>query len=147
MKKISLVIHFFVSVLIAYFFACIFHTQMVIAGLTDIDVVVDLSSRVFMSTQDFVGLALPYGSVVLVGLLIAFLIAKGIKKFTPIESNYIYIVAGGLAMLVILLAMQPILGVTLLAGARTSVGILLQMLAGAIGGIAFVQMRGRGAKT
>jgi uncharacterized membrane protein YeaQ/YmgE (transglycosylase-associated protein family) len=44
-------------------------------------------------------------------------------------------------MAVILIAMQPVLGVTLIAGARSSFGIILQIIAGMIGGFCFMRLR------
>jgi hypothetical protein len=53
----------------------------------------------------------------------------------------VYAAAGGLAIVCILLAMYPILNVTMIAGARGWSGLLSQSIAGAIGGIIFANMK------
>jgi hypothetical protein len=55
----------------------------------------------------------------------------------------LYPLAGFVAIFVMLLAMQPVLGITLIAGARSTLGIVSQCLAGLIGGWLFMKLRER----
>lgn len=143
MKKafLHLYIPFILAWLITFIVASVLQTQMVLYGLSQLDVEIGLSKRLLMTWQDIAGLLPTYGLVILLGLSIGFGVAKLIYKFTNLSRTYLLPLAGALSMLAILLAMQPILGVTLLAGARTATGIALQMLAGLIGGVSFIYIR------
>lgn len=141
MKKLVLLQHFIVSVLVTILAACIFQTQMVLASLSDLDIDVMLSDRVYMTWQDLLGLLPSYGIIICIGLALGFGIAKLLRHYTSLQSFGLYALAGATVMAVILLAMQPVLGVTLLAGARSVMGILLQILAGLLGGICFMYFR------
>lgn len=142
MNKIpKLLLHFAISALICAVIACLFHTQMVLLELQKLDVAISLADRLSMSLQDLAGLLPTYGAIVCLGLAIAFTCASLLRKFTRFRSFYLYSFAGASAMLVILLAMQPIMNITFLAGARSFFGISLQVLAGLIGGLCFTHFR------
>jgi nucleoside recognition membrane protein YjiH len=147
MKKIALLGHLLIASLICFVSASVLQTQMVLFGLSELDINIPIADRLNMSMQDLIGLLPTYGPIVLIGLTIGFSIAKLLLRFTPISSRIIYVIAGGITMLVILLAMQPVLGVTLLAGARSMNGILLQMLSGVLGGICFMILRKKASTT
>lgn len=142
MNKIpKLLLHFVISALICAVIACLFHTQMVLLELQKLDVVISLTDRLSMSLQDLAGLLPTYGSIVGLGLALGFTCAWLLRKFTRFNSFYLYSLAGATAMLVILLAMQPIMNITFLAGARSLFGICLQVLAGLIGGLCFTHFQ------
>lgn len=138
--------HFIVSSFIAALAAILMHTQMVLADLNAIDISIPIADRFYMMGQDILGLLPKYGIVVLLGLAIAFVIAKLIvvmlnKKSPQTKARrYLYPLAGGVAILAILLLMQPILNITLLAGARSLTGMALQILAGVLGGVIFAYL-------
>ena len=141
MKIVRLLLHFFIAAVVCACVAIFLHTQMVLAALTQIDISVSIADRFYMSIQDILGLLPAYGTIILVGLAIAFSIAKLWRKFLPTTPMLLYPLAGSLALLVILMSMQPILNITLLAGARTGAGLALQVLAGALGGFLFAYLR------
>ena len=123
--------------------ACLLQTQMVLLELTKLDIQISFTDRLYMSWQDLIGLIPAYGTIITIGLLLGFGICKLIRRYTPLKSSILYVFAGGTVMAVILLAMQPVLGVTLVAGARSTLGILLQIAAGAFGGFCFMRLRAR----
>lgn len=136
--------HFLLAAIVSVVSACLLHTQMVLLELSKIDIQISMQKRLYMSAQDLLGLAPTYGVIICLGLILAFSIAFALRKYLFNESNrsyYLYVVAGGAAMLTILLAMHPILELTLLAGARSSTGIILQILAGLMGGLCFANLR------
>lgn len=141
MKKLLLTLHFLLATVVTAIFACIAQTQMVLHELSQLEVQISLSKRLYMSWQDLAGLLPSYGSIILLGLAIGFGATNLIRRYTSIKSSNLYIFAGGAVMAVILIAMQPVLGVTLIAGARSSVGIILQIIAGMIGGFCFMSLR------
>jgi hypothetical protein len=137
MKWLQSIGYLLVATLIGFLFASMLHTQAVLAKLTDIGIIITLSERLSTTWQDMLGLAPTYGIVILIGLTIAFSVAGLINKKLKSTGMILYPLAGGLAFLVILLAMQPILNVTLLAGARGTTGLFMQVVAGVIAGFCF----------
>jgi hypothetical protein len=141
MKIILLILHFLLASMVTIVSACILQTQMVLLELTKLDIQISLSERLYMTWQDLVGLIPAYGTIITIGLALGFGICKLIWRYTPLKSSILYVVAGGAVMAVILIAMQPVLGVTLVAGARSTLGILLQIAAGMLGGFCFLRLR------
>ena len=137
MKWLLRVAYLLIASFVGFFFASLLHTQAVLAKLSEINIKIPLSERVETSLQDLLGLAPSYGLVILIALAIAFSIAGLITKKWHLKAQYLYPLAGACAFLIMLLAMQPILNVTLLAGARGTSGLLMQMSAGLIAGICF----------
>lgn len=137
MKRMLRIVYLLVASLIGFLFASMLHTQAVLAKLTDIDIIITLGDRLSTTWKDILGLAPTYGIIILIGLSIAFSVAGLINKKLNTTGMFLYPLAGGLAFLVILLAMQPILNVTLIAGARGTTGLLMQVVAGVIAGICF----------
>ncbi|GGW80685.1 hypothetical protein [Alteromonas halophila] len=126
---------------VTYCLASILHTQMVLTGLVQVDVAIPVADWVSMTAYDLWGLLPAYGSATLGAMLIAMLIVSWLVQH---QSRMLTLVlcmcAGALAMLVMLLAMQPIMQVTLIAGARSSVGMALQCLAGLLGGLVYAML-------
>lgn len=143
MQKLKLIFDFLVSVLVTFFFASVFHTQSVLAGLSELEVDIPFSARLNMTLQDLIGLSTSYCIILSIGLLLAFLTTRFVIKFVNVDARFIYAIAGALCVLIILVAMQPILNITLLAGARTGLGVGLQMFAGSIGGYTYASLRFR----
>lgn len=122
--------------LCTYVLACVFHTQRVLHELTEIEIAISVSDRIATTLQDIWGLLPAYGSAIALGLFISLIFT------TILARRFSHIIllaglAGGATMLLILLAMQPIMEVTLIAGAREPVGVVMQVGAGIIGGIVF----------
>jgi hypothetical protein len=143
MKKLALLGHFLLASIATFILAGLLQTQMVLHELIKLNVEITFADRLYMSWQDLLGLLPTYGVIVCIGLLIAFAVVKVINTYSRFGSRYLYVLAGGIAMAIILMAMQPVLGVTLLAGARSILGIILQIIAGLIGGGCFVYLRSR----
>jgi len=133
-------IHFgkawFAAWLATYLLASIFHTQMVLVGLTAIGVEVPLSERVATTAYDIYGLFLTYGLALVAASGLAMLITVGVWRLVG-RLLFLPALAGGAAIFTALMVMQPIMYVTLIAGARGAVGMTLQVLAGVIGGVVF----------
>lgn len=133
--------HFLVAVIFAFVLASLFHSQFVITELVSVGVEVSFTDRLNMSLDDLLGLTPTYGIVVAVSFLIAFIVAGLLHKYFKFNSTFLYSLAGGLSLAVALLAMYPILEITLLAGARSTFGFICQCIAGAIGGGVFAHLR------
>ncbi|GAA0859173.1 hypothetical protein [Aliiglaciecola litoralis] len=145
-SKVRIVIDFLAAVISCYVLACLFHSQFVLHELTKLGVEIDLMTRLNMSFEDIIGLLSTYGSAIAVALLIAFVSVKLLSKVLSKRWQSMYPIAGALAILVTLLTMHPILEITLIAGARTPLGVAMQGLAGLFGGWVFLHQRRNAAK-
>jgi hypothetical protein len=137
------VLAFVLGWLAAFTCASLAHSLMVVLGLLNIGVALTWSQVMLHIQSDWLGLIPTYGIIILIGLIGALLFAHFIhhRWLSAMSYTLLCISAGGCVMLVILMAMQPILGVTLIAGARTAIGLLLQINAGVIGGLVFALIK------
>ncbi|MGK0305398.1 MAG: hypothetical protein ACI8UG_001146 [Gammaproteobacteria bacterium] len=133
--------HFLVAVIFAFVLASLFHSQFVMAELTKVGVEILFNDRLSMSLDDLLGLYPTYGIVIAVSYFISFIVAGLLIKRFTLSPNILYCLAGGAGVTVALLAMHPILEITLLAGARSTFGFICQSLAGAMGGVVFANLR------
>ncbi len=116
-------------------------TQMVISGLNDLGANIGLGDTLSMTAYDLTYLSRPYGLFILIAFLIAFLAGGLLFRFVKFGRPIIYAVAGGTAMFVMLFAMKNVFfGVNPIAGASDVLGITLQVLAGATGGLLFARL-------
>lgn len=133
--------HFLVAVIFAFVLASLLHSQFVMAELTSVGVEISLNDRLSMSLDDLIGLLPTYGIVVAISFLLGFIVAGLLLKKVSLSPYVMYALAGGFGLTIALLAMHPILEITLLAGARSTFGFICQSLAGAIGGGVFAHLR------
>ena len=124
------------SVVVTYTLASFAHTQQVLSGLLQLDVLIPVADRIVMIAGDWVGLYL-YLAVIAIGLLTGFCVMALFRRVLPVPGTLIYAVGGALAMFVILWSMRELGSLTPIAGARGLLGMSLQCLAGAIGGAVF----------
>lgn len=129
------------AVLVAYALATLAATQSVAGRLADMGVGVSLAERLQMSGQDLLGMAGLYLPLIAVGLLLAFLVAGFLGRRSPPRRTVLFMLAGAMAMISIHLALQWSFDITLVAVARTPLGLLSQALAGAAGGYGYTQLK------
>ena len=139
-SKLKILGQFLIAVICSYTLASIFHSQFVLSALSDIDIHISLADRLSMTLSDLLGLAPGYGSVILISLALGFLIVNAISKWLQPIPAIRYPIAGALAIGGALLAMQPLLNVTLIAGAREPLGFVCQCVAGLVGGWVFLKL-------
>ncbi|MEQ3658677.1 MAG: hypothetical protein ABNH21_06950 [Glaciecola sp.] len=151
MEKLRTFLIFISQVLIAsllsFVVASLMHSQTTISGLIDVGAKLSLNDKLTTVYYDFIGLLPVYGSIIFAGMLIAMPIASVIKRKLQISNRLIHCLAGAMAIVTILIAMHPILNVTLIAGARGTGGMLMQSIAGAIGGLAYAFVHEHNQKT
>lgn len=142
MKKIvKRVLVFILSVIIAAFLATLFSTQFVIADLVQAGANIGWGDRLDMTLFDLGHLGRVYGIIIFIGLLIAFLAAGLVHHFAKTKRKLIYVVAGMSSFVVMLYLMQAVFfGVPIIAGARSTVGLAFQALAGGLAGYVFAQL-------
>ena len=138
-KILKICTAFIAGVLVASVIASIFSTQFVVAGLHNVGVEIPISTRLQMTFDDLPilqTLALVIAACFLIGFIVA---AIGHKLFAG-NRLWWYTVAGGSALLATLLLMDTFLQLMPIAGARTSLGLLTQTIAGAVGGYVYARM-------
>ena len=127
---------FLVSWLFTFTLASLFHSQYVVNQLVDVGVVVSFSDRINLTLDDWLGLLPTYGAIIAIALAIAFfavfLLVKKFKKY----SMALFVASGITAFAVVLVAIESIMNIHIIAGAR-GWGFYLQLLAGALGGLLF----------
>ena len=127
---------FLVSWLFTFTLASLFHSQYVVNQLVDVGVVVSLSDRINLTLDDWLGLLPPYDAIMAIALAIAFFaVVLLVKKFEK-YSMVLFVASGITAFAVVLLAIESIMNIHIIAGAR-GWGFYLQLLAGAFGGLLF----------
>ena len=126
------------AVLTTVFIGIGLQTQNVLARLEGIGADIGLADRLSMTFYDLQYLGSLYFIFVGIALAIAFLIGGLVFHIAKFGRPLIYIAAGAIALLTMLLGMkEAFFDIHMIAGARDGFGISLQMLAGAIGGFIF----------
>jgi hypothetical protein len=130
-----------IAVLVTYLLGAMAATQSVLASLEGMGVAVSLGERLSTTGRDLLGMFPTYGLIIAVAMAIALPVATGVARFLPGWRAFGLVVAGVLAMTVPHLLMRELLEISPVASTRTIVGLLVQGLAGGLGGYAFYRLR------
>lgn len=126
----------------AYLLASILNSQFVMNAH---DVPISFGDRFNMTMFDISNMGL-YLVIILAAFLIAFLIAAVLKRFLPKLSNVAYPIAGAAAIGTALGFMYMTFQTVPISGARSTLGFISQVAAGAFGGWVFGKIILRGEK-
>ena len=140
MRIVKIVLGFVLAVIVATVLGAIAHTQFVLAELTGLGIEIPISDRLSTTIHDIVGMGPMFGLIVGIGFLVAMLAAALVYRFAGTQRYLVYGVAGAVALAVALTAMGMVYEITPIAGARTTTGFIAQMIAGALGGLAFARV-------
>lgn len=130
---------FVAAVLCTSLLASIFSTQFVIASLQEVGAQVSFGTRVVMTFGDLKILKL-LGLVTAACFFIGFLVAAACNRFIHNSRRAWFTLAGACALVTTLLLLSWQLQLMPIAGARTSLGLAFQGLAGACGGYLFAKL-------
>lgn len=133
---------FLLAVAVAYGLAVISATQHVAASLEGMGVEVDVGTRLGMIGHDLAGMAASFLPMVAIGFLVAFVVAAWLARRLPRGRPLLYALAGGVALVTIHVALKTAFDITPVAVARTTAGLLVQGLAGAVGGYFYARLTG-----
>jgi hypothetical protein len=136
MRFIRWVLGLIAAALATYIVGTALNSQFVI-GMHDISV--SIGDRFNMTMFDISNMV-AYLVIVAVALLIGFLIATILKRFLPNLARVAYPIAGGAAIAVALGLMYIMFQTIPISGARSTMGFLAQVFAGAIGGWVFARI-------
>ncbi len=115
-------------------------THFVLRALGELGIAIPLSDRVSMTLADIVGIAPLYGAIFGLALIIAFIAAAFVTRLAPSLRWLVYLVAGGsaigTALVVLVIAFD---GIVPIAGARSTGGVITQVIVGAFVGYLFAR--------
>jgi hypothetical protein len=100
---------------------------------------IPFADRISWAAHDLVGMLVPYCSVTSIALLIAFLIAGALARFTGFRT-IIFGLAGALALFALFTILKGVLGTVGIFGARGPAGLGAQMAVGAVAGLLFARL-------
>jgi len=142
MKRwIQTVLAWAVAVLLTYVLASLTASHSVAGHLADLGVPLSLGERLQMSARDLLGMAGLYLPLIAVALLLAWPVAAWLGRRNSERRTPLFMLAGATAMICIHLALNWSFDITLVAVARTPLGLLSQALAGAAGGWMFTRLK------
>jgi len=130
---------FLVSWLLTFTLASLFHSQYVVNQLVNVGVVVGFNDRVNLTLEDWLGLLPTYGAIIAVALALAFFVTWFIAKKLKNQGIQLFVTAGIVAFATALIAIESIMNITIIAGAR-GWGFYAQLCAGAVGGYVFAKL-------
>ena len=137
----------FPAALVAYAIGSVASTQFVLLAHAEVyPIDVTSAERLAMTLYD-VGHMWLYFAIIVIGFLIAFPIAAGLKRLLPGLAGIASPLAGAAAIGSALGLMLLCFGIVPISGARSTLGFATQLLAGAIGGYVFALLAVRRADT
>ncbi len=100
---------------------------------------IPFADRITWAAHDLLGMLRSYGAVTSIALLIAFLLAGALARFSGFRV-LVFGVAGGSALFVLFTIMRVVLGTVGIFGARGGVALAVQMAVGAFSGVLFARL-------
>lgn len=97
---------------------------------------IPFADRISWAAHDLGGMFRPYAAITSIALLIAFLLAGALSRFSG-RRPLVFGLAGACAILVLFTAMRMLLGTVGIFGARGPIGLAAQMAAGVAAGLVF----------
>jgi len=142
-----IVLAFVVAVLGCYLAAATFSSLHVLGQLSAMNIDVSFGQSLGMIGHDWLGLTGIFLPVSVIGLGVAFLIARQLLRLPPLQTltTFAYVSAGAVALVAIHLILTLVFDIHPIAASRTTGGLALQGLAGAFGGWLYVWRSRTGA--
>jgi hypothetical protein len=100
---------------------------------------IPFADRLSWAVHDLGGMIRPYAGLTSIALLIAFLIAGVVARFSGLRV-VVFGIAGAVAIFVLFTALRMILGTVGIFGARGAVGLAAQMAVGLAAGLLFARL-------
>lgn len=118
-------------------------TQLVLNDILGFGLEVTWGDRLDATIHDLIGLAIPLLILIGISFLVAFPVARYACRRLGGSKMLWYIAAGFLSIPAALMIARLIMGLTVFAAARTSLGMFLVACCGAAGGSLFVFLSGK----
>ncbi|MGC6512123.1 MAG: hypothetical protein ACON4J_05100 [Parvibaculales bacterium] len=137
MSWLKKIISFAAGLLVFDILAATVSTQMVLEEIAALGVDISLQTRLSTTLHDIAGLMPTFSPIFGLGFLIAFWAASEVTKRTKLSADMVYAGAGAVSVLVTLLTIEAVFGLTALAAARETTGIILLSLCGLPAGVIY----------
>ncbi len=131
------VIAFLVSALCALVLCAVVSTQLVLADIVSFGVAVSIEDRLDATVHDIFGLLPMFGPLLAIALMLGFVVAGLIVRFSNSKRLLWYCLAGAAAFVTMILLMRLSLNLTPLAAARTPIGLGMIAMSCAVAGVIF----------
>jgi cellobiose-specific phosphotransferase system component IIC len=99
---------------------------------------IPFSDRIAWAAHDLIGMIVGYSALTSIALLVAFLIAGALSRFSGART-LVFGIAGATAILALFTILRMVLGTVGIFGARGAAGLGGQMLVGFLAGVLFAQ--------
>ena len=136
-RIVRLLLAFVAAVAVTAVVAVAIQSQFVMAGLRDLGAEIGGGMALDMTLHDVAGMAPLYGLFIAAALLIGFLLTGWLWPKVRLARPLSFAIGGGAAVALMLTIMTAVLGISVVAGARTPAGFAAQCAAGVIGGLVF----------
>ncbi len=128
---------FVLAALITYGVAAVAASQSAINAIVALGLPVTMTQRWLTTSHDLVGMSSIYLPVLSIGLAIALAVASAMVRRWPSARWGLMACAGFVSVLVVNIALKMAFDITPIAASRTFSGLLVQGLAGFLGGAFF----------
>ncbi|GAB3292324.1 hypothetical protein [Parahaliea aestuarii] len=135
---------FFPALILTYLLAVALATASVMDSLRDMGVAVPSTVQIQSTWHDMLGMSSSYLVLLAVTFVLAFAAAAQVARLAGGGRTFWYPLAGAVGVLVLHLVLNLALQITVVAVARTAVGLAGQCLAGAVGGWVFARLSAPG---
>lgn len=148
MSFVRVVAGFLAAIVVVTILATVLQSSFVLLMLANVGAQFSVSEAASMVIADLIGLGPLYGVIMTIGLAVAFLAAALAHRLLPLPRVLAFAGAGAVAIAVMLIAMEQVFfGVQLIAGARSMLGFMSQMVAGGVAGFAFAALTPSGRQS
>jgi hypothetical protein len=145
-RAIRLILAYAVAAAVTTVLAVAAHSQFVMGGLRALGAEIGGGEALRVTVHDVIGMGPMYAMFIAGALLLGFLITGFLWPRVRLARALSYAIGGAAAIAAMLLIMRAMLGITVVAGARTAGGFIAQCAVGALGGLVFAALsrwRGR----
>jgi hypothetical protein len=106
---------------------------------------IPFSDRIAWAVHDLGGMIQPYAALTTIALLVAFLVAGVLARFTG-RRVIVFGLAGAVALFALFTVVRMVLGTVGIFGARGALGLAAQMAVGLLAGLVFARLTSQPAK-
>lgn len=128
------------AVLTATLLGSIVQTQFNLVSLVNLDVVIPLGTWLLTTLQDIFSFGVLYAILIGIALAIGFSVAALLTRRFSVSRQCMFVLAGAVAVLVLLATLNAALPMTPIAATRNSLALVLMALAGAPAGWVYNRM-------
>ena len=124
------------------------HAWSIAAGHADAarSAAIRLADRISWAAHDLAGMIVSYAALTSIALLIAFLAAGVVVRFSG-RRIVVFGLAGAMALFTLFTVLKMALGTVGIFGARGAIGLAAQMAVGLVAGVLFAKLTGRTRRT